>query len=340
MRSFVLFACLFSCFHATKAQDFTQLFDQVHNSVVVIQTKEQVMVGGGSSKMMMTSSGLGSGVLVSSTEVLTAAHVVQATEGITVEFASGEKIPAEITGLVGMADVALLKLLWSPKDAHVAKMGNSSDVKIGQQVFVIGTPYGLERSLSVGHISGRHADNDIAGGFTEIEFLQTDASINQGNSGGPMFNLKGEVIGISSFILTQSGGFEGIGFAVTSNVASKLLLQEDKPFWHGMNGQLLTGALAQIFNLPQSGGILVEKVVTLSPAGLAGLQAGTYVANIEGEEYILGGDIILAFDGIKINSNENIGKIYDHMSKLKKGDPYSLTVLRGGATTELKAKVP
>jgi len=142
-------------------------------------------------------------------------------------------------------------------------------------------------------------------GMTKLEFLQTDAAVNKGNSGGPIFNLNGEVIGIVSYILSESGGFQGLGFAVSSNVAKELLLEQHS-FWTGIESNLISSEFAKILNVPQGGGVLVQRVVSNSPLGKAGVLGGKYVTSIEGEEFILGGDIILAIDGLATTTVEEI----------------------------------
>ena len=128
----------------------------------------------------------------------------------------------------------------------------------------MGAPYGLSPTLSAGHISGRYRPGNKVVGASAIEFLRTDAAINGGNSGGPVFNLSGEVVGIVSQILTKSGGSEGIGFAATSKIARQLLLDQ-KMFWSGVEGMLIEGDLARALNLPQAAGFLIQRVAKGSP---------------------------------------------------------------------------
>jgi S1-C subfamily serine protease len=324
------------------AQDLSKLYDKVIPAVVTITVEEKEIVTDRMtmSKAVVTNEGLGSGVVISETgEIMTAAHVVEAAENVTVTFLNGEKVPAKVVTLNNDADVALVKLVWIPKDLKVVPIGNSDNVKIGNQVFVIGNPLGLEHSLSVGHISGRMADDNISDKFSRPEFFQTDASINHGNSGGPMFNMKGEVIGIVSFILSQSGGFEGIGFAATSNVAKHELLGE-QPFWFGLTHQPLVGPAAEIFNLPQPMGLMVQKVATNSPADLAGVRPGVFNVNIEGNEFLAGGDIVLKVDQFDMSPDINIVAFRAAMASKKSGDSIPLKILRSGQVIELIVIVP
>ena len=160
---------------------------------------------------LLGASGIGSGVLISPDgKVLTAAHVVQTADRVAVEFANGMSVPARVIASEVRADVALLQLQRVPPGAVAARLADSDSVQVGDDVFIIGAPYGLGHSLSVGHVSGRHDMRRIVRGVP-VEVLQTDAAVNMGNSGGPMFNTNGGVVGIVSQILSQSGGFEGIG---------------------------------------------------------------------------------------------------------------------------------
>ena len=328
--------------YITIAQDLSALFDKVSSAVVQIQTKEKEVVGRGQMKQTVTAEGLGSGILISADgHILTAAHVVQTAEEVKVVFKNDETIPAKIIATEKTADVALIKLVWPPADKkmYIPTVANSDLVKTGEQVFVIGSPYGLAQSLSVGHISGRHEKKSVAHNMTLMEFFQTDAAINTGNSGGPMFNMKGEIVGIVSYILSESGGFQGLGFAATSNMATKLLLEE-KGVWFGIDGVLLSGGIAKIFNLPQEGGILVQKVADLSPGAIMGLQGGLYNMEIEGEKLIVGGDIILSILGKNIGNEEQMLNLSQEIKALKKGDKMDVTVMRTGKIVELSYTIP
>lgn len=332
----ILFIVLISSIYL-KAQDLSAMFDKVSPAVVQIQTKEKEVIGEGQMKQTVTAEGLGSGILISKEGlILTAAHVVQTAEDVKVVFKNEEVIPAKIIGTEKTADVALIKLVWPPSDKNIfiPKVANSDLVKTGEEIFVIGSPYGLAQSLSVGHISGRHAKKSVTHNMKLMEFFQTDAAINTGNSGGPMFNMKGEVVGIVSYILSESGGFQGLGFAATANMATRLLLEE-KSVWFGIDGILLNTGLAKIFNLPQGGGILVQKVADLSPGAIMGLQGGLYNMEIEGEKLIVGGDIILSILGKNIDGESAMLTISQDIKALKKGDKMNLTVMRHGKIVDL-----
>jgi serine protease Do len=278
------------------AETVGQVFRRVNASVVLVRTREREMAP--SSSTLATVSGLGSGVVIDARgRVLTAAHVVQTVDEITVEFLGGHLSGARVVGSEPEADLALLELDAPPTDMQVAVLGDSDAAEVGDQVFIVGAPYGIGHTLTVGHISARHKPNTVYSGMSLAEFLQTDAAINQGNSGGPMFSLRGEVVGVVSHIISKSGGFEGLGFVVTSNMARRLLL-ERRSFWSGVDGYVLTGELARVLNLPQSVGLLIQRVAAHSPAAKAGLLGGHLRATIAGEALTVGGDIVLEVQGL------------------------------------------
>ena len=321
------------------AQQIAELFRKVSPSVVLVRTLERGMAPGASAGLT-TIPGLGSGVVISGEgKIMTAAHVVQTADRVAVQFRDGKLYPAHVVASSLRADVALLQLDQFPMGLLPAPVGNSDSLDIGDEIIVIGAPYGLEHSLTVGHVSGRIVAGGIVSGGP-MEMIQTDASINQGNSGGPMFNMKGEVVGIVSRILTQSGGFEGVGFAISSNVAQRVLLTT-KSFWTGIDGVLLQDTLAQVFNVPQPAGFLVQQVAAKSPAELLGLKAGTVRARFGSEEILVGGDIVLAVGGIAITPNgASLEQIVNHLSTLRAGDSLRVSILRAGKVVRLAAVKP
>ncbi len=317
-------------------QQLSELFDQVKSSVVVIHVLSKQNTGLGDPYQQASVGGLGSGVLVSEDGyVLTAAHVVNDAAEIMVEFIDGQEIPARIERLANQADVALIKLQKMPTNPNVAKIGESDSVRVGDQVFVIGAPMGLSYSLTSGIISARHNTHKMTNSFVEAEFFQTDASINTGNSGGPVFNMQGEVIAIASAILSRSGGFEGIGFAATTEIARTLLVKKQS-YWWGFTPIFLNDELAWIFNLPQEAGILVENVTDKSPAYFAGLKGGYIKLQIGEEEFLAGGDIILAVENIPVTTEENLEKILEYVMDLPAKPRFNVTILRKGKAQNLQ----
>jgi S1-C subfamily serine protease len=300
---------------------------------------------------MAITDGLGSGVLISNDgKVLTAAHVVQTADVATVEFPNGQTIIAHVIGSDVRSDVALLQLREMPKGIAPVTLGNSDKMEVGDQIFVIGAPYGIGQTLSVGHLSGRHRLPSINEGATSFEFLQTDAAINTGNSGGPMFDMEGNVIGIVSSIMSHSGGSEGLAFATSVNTAKHLLL-EGRPFWSGIDGLVVTGALAKALNLPQAAGVLVQRIGDGSIGSRLRINPGTLRVTIQGTDILIGGDVILGVNNIGIvdprsaqslgsfTSDENYEKIYNLVAALKAGDPLVVTVFREGRVLKLTTTI-
>lgn len=318
------------------AQSVSDLFEQLDKSVVVVEVISSETTGDGKLMEKVSMGSMGSGVLVSEDGVIiTAAHVVNNADAIRVTFKDGQKLRAKVTALSRLADVALIKCEGKIKHPVVAKMGDSDKTRIGDKCMIIGSPMGLNHSLSVGYISRREKQTDSRAGFTRLEYFQTDAAINTGNSGGPMFNMQGELIGIVSSILSRSGGFEGIGFVATINIVKKSLFEKSN-IWLGVDVYVVAGSLAMALNVPQEAAILIQNVSKNSPAYYMGLKGGFLRATIDKHEIILGGDILLSIDGHKFDSEENILDALDYLNALKKGQTYTFKVLRKAEIIDVK----
>jgi serine protease Do len=319
------------------AQTPGEVFRKVTPSVVVIKAKGSEVTAGGVTRFTET----GSGVLISADgKVMTAAHVVHSMNDITVEFLGGETVSAKVIASEVAADLSLLQLAKVPAGARVAQMANSDTVQVGDPVYIVGAPYGLSYSLSAGLISARWAPNTVHRAMPLAEFFQTNATINTGNSGGPMFNAAGEVIGIVSHNISKSGGSEGLGFVVTMKTAKELLLAK-KSFWGGLDGQFLTDDLSDLLNVPNNmSGYLVKSVAKGSVGDEAGLRGGNRVVTLDGQPIVLGGDILLTVEGISSDSPANMMKVRDHLGTMKSGSPLTATVLRAGKVVELTGLVP
>lgn len=328
-----------SCDVAAQDQgpSLSELFKAVSPSVAIIHTIEKAL-SLEKPRELTKYAALGSGVLITADGlVVTAAHVVHNAENVMVEFENGDKCLAKVQASSPQADLALLKLEKVPEGACPAVLGDSDKVDVGDDIFIIGAPYGIGHSLTVGYISARHHPNKVVKNFELGEFFQTDAAINTGNSGGPMFNMQGEVVGIVSNILTRSGGFEGVGFAVTSNTARKVLLEEPTP-WSGIDFFMLSGDTARAFNIPQPCGALVMRVAVGSLGHNAGLKGGSIQAVLDDEPVLLGGDVILAVQGIEISDKEGtVEKIRKAVSQVPPSGTIRVKVLRGGEVMEIEA---
>jgi S1-C subfamily serine protease len=258
---------------------------------------------------------------------------------INVEFLRGETVPARVINSEPAADLSLLQLARVPAGVKVARLADSDTVQVGDQVMIVGAPYGLSHSMSMGWISARWPASTVYRAMPLAEFLQTDATINTGNSGGPMFNMAGEVIGIVSHNISKSGGSEGLGFVVTINTAKRLLLEQPN-FWSGLEGHLISGPIAQILNVPQPTGYLVKSVARGSAGDAIGLRGGTVLATIMGEELVVGGDIILKVQGIPVGEVTDHRRVRDIVESLPPGKEFTMTILRLGNVIELKGRHP
>ena len=334
---------------STDAQQLRDAFRKVNQSVVIVRTKHVELAPSGDDGMLIID-GLGSGVLISNDgKVLTAAHVVQTADIACVEFPDGQAIQARVIGSDVRSDVALLQLERMPKGVTPAILGDSDKVEVGDQIFVIGAPYGIGQTLSAGHLSGRHRLNNNNESATSVEFLQTDAAVNTGNSGAPMFDMEGNVIGVLSSIMSRSGGSEGLAFGTAANTAKRLLL-DHTPFWSGIDGFVITGDLAKALNLPQPAGFLVQRIGEGSMGSRLGINPGTLRATIQGTDILLAGDVLLTVNGIDIatpsrdqfgiaTADENYERIYNSVAALRPGDVLAVTVLRQGKVLKLTTTI-
>ncbi len=315
------------------------VFEKVNSTVVVIHTNDNKPNRQTSINKTLTKKDIGSGVVISDDgKIMTASHLVHSADTIHVEFLNGDVIPARVISSVPYADVALIQLRYLPKKLQVAALGNSDQVLVGDEVFVIGAPYGYSHTISKGIVSARYKPGELDTELGMSELLQTDAAINKGNSGGPMFNEQGQVIAIVSHIISHSGGNEGLGFAVTSNMSKKLLL-EDKPVWSGLDGIIIT-KLAAVLNVPQPAGYLVQHVAHNSIADRIGIRGGSIPTTISGTHFLLGGDIIIEMLGITIENNSaSFKQIRKKLSSLNHNDKIIIKVLREGKIVTLSTRL-
>ncbi len=318
------------------ASDFSSLYAKVKPTVVMLKTNAYVEKETAKGVVSTQQRGIGSGVIVDGNYVLTASHVVNVADRVEVQTADGKTYAGRTVSSMPLADLAVVEILDAPKNLKHAKLGDSDKAKIGQEVIVVGAPYGLSQTLTVGNFSGRRI-NDDPKDLIATEFLQTDAPINQGNSGGPMFNSKGEVIGIVSHIRSTSGGSEGLGFAASINMAKRLFLDNPPP-WVGMEVEPLTEVMADALNVPYGKGLLVQQVAYGSMADDFGLQHGRVPAVIAGRKLLLGGDVIVAFGGQEVDySPEGFRRISAYLNSISDNGQLEMTVYRDGKERLLTA---
>ncbi|MGB0712464.1 MAG: S1C family serine protease [Gammaproteobacteria bacterium] len=302
-------------------------FKTVRDSVVVINVHEE-----GSKEERR---GVGSGTLISPNGfILTASHVVQTADRIMITYADGTEAEAEVVASEPAADIALIVTDQVPEGIEPARVGNSDYAEPGDQIFVVGAPYGLGHTLTVGHLSARHLPEGRPVGVGLAELFQTDAAINQGNSGGPMINMKGEVIGVVSHMLSRSGGFEGLGFAVTTRTVAERLFERGA-FWTGLDGVVIGGRLAKALNIPHPAGYLVTRVAKGSPGEQLGLKPGELKIIYKDKPLKIGGDIVLEVQGEPVYVKGSYARIQEKLAALEPGDKLKVRVLRGGKEEEL-----
>lgn len=266
--------------------------------------------------------------------IITNAHVVESASSVTITFLDGSQYNAQIIGLDKFTDIAVIKVEEKPRYLHPLQMGDSSTLKVGEQVAAIGNPFGLSGSMTSGIVSqiGRLLPSQDTG-FSIPNVIQTDAAINPGNSGGPLLNMAGKVMGINTAIQSGTGQSAGIGFAVPSNTILKVvpvLIEKGKYShpWIGISGKDIDPELAKVRDLDQSKGFLIITVVPGSPAEIAGLKGVSEIKIIGDKEYPADGDIIISVDGKEVRK---ISDILIHLQEEKSvGDEMILGILRDG----------
>ena len=285
-------------------------------------------------------SNMGSGFVYSDDGyIITNNHVVDSAGKVTITFLDGESYIAQIIGTDADLDLAVLKIKPESTYLHPLTIGDSSTLKVGEQIAAIGNPFGLSGSMTAGIVSqiGRLLPQDS--GYSIPDVIQTDAAINPGNSGGPLLNMKGEVVGINTAIQSATGEFTGVGFAVPSNTVKKVIpfLIEDGIFphpWMGISGTDVAPELAKVRGLDSSKGFLVVTVVEGSPAEEAGLQGVTEenIIEIDGREFPTDGDIIIMIDDKVVRK---ISDLLIHLQREKSvGDELVMTINRDGTIIE------
>ena len=304
-----------------------ELFEKSEEGVVKIQVVRNNIPGDTGS--------IGSGFVYDNLgHIITNAHVVDGASKATVTFLDGSQYNAEIIGKDKFTDIAVIKVSEKPRLLHPLQIGDSSQLRVGEQVAAIGNPFGLSGSMTSGIISqmGRLLPSQDSG-FSIPDVIQTDAAINPGNSGGPLLNLRGEVVGINTAIQSSSGEFSGVGFAIPSNTAIKIVpsLIEDGEYhhpWIGISGRDIDPDLARVLELKDAKGFLIITVVDGSPADKAGLKGMTATQVIGGKEYPANGDIIISVDDKEVRK---ISDILIHLQREKSvGDTMVLGVVRDG----------
>ena len=291
-----------------------------------------------------TQRALGSGFVIDKAgHIVTNYHVVRGASSIQVSFSNNERIKATVVGLDPSTDIAVLKVHVKSRALKSLPLGNSDAVRVGDQVIAIGNPFGLDRSVTSGIVSAVQRRIEAPNQLSISHVIQTDAALNHGNSGGPLLNAQGEVIGVNAQIETggQSQGNVGIGFAIPINtvrtVAAELIKKgKVEHAFLGIEGKTLTPNIARLFHLPVTSGVLVAAVRPSTGAADAGLKAGTNQVTVEGESWPAGGDLIVKADG---QSVESIERLIDLIAAKQPGDKVDLEVIRGSKRIHVTVKL-
>ena len=283
--------------------------------------------------------GVGSGfVFDKKGHIITNAHVVEDATKVVVTFLDGRSYNAEVIGYDEFTDIAVIKVNADLALLQPLPLGDSSNLRVGEPIAAIGNPFGLSGSMTSGIVSQLGRLLPSGAGYSIPDVIQTDAAINPGNSGGPLINMRGEIVGVNTAIQSATGEFTGVGFAVPSQTVAKIvpsLIQNGVYHhpWIGISGRDIEPDLANVLNLSDAVGFLIVTVVPDSPAEKAGLIGSDKTVEFDGTEYTIGGDIILAVDGVEVRK---ISDILIHLQRGKAvGDEMVLEILRDNRTTQV-----
>lgn len=302
-------------FLSAEPTDFTSAADAVTSSVVFIRAYLQTEGGLFRNKQEAFSSSTGSGVIISADGyIVTNNHVIEGGQTFEVILSDKSEFTAEVIGTDPSTDLALLKITAS--DLHPVEMGNSDSLRVGEWVLAVGNPFNLESTVTAGIVSAKGRNIDILEGQDRIEsFIQTDAVVNPGNSGGALVNTNGELVGINTAIITRSGGYEGYSFAIPVNLVRKIVndLRDFGAVQRGLLGAYIedvTTAVAKEKKLPKAAGVLITRVTEDSGADNAGLQAG---------------DVITTINGLEVRG---VPALQEILGQLRPGDRVSIAYIR------------
>ena len=302
----------------TGLMPWPQIYEQIKHSIVLIQTEI----------------GLGSGFVIDHEgHIATNYHVIEGANTIQVSFLDGNITDADRVGEDPYSDLAVIKVNQDITKLYPVVLGNSSELIVGEPVAAIGNPFGLSGTITAGIVSALGRDLEAPGHYRIVDIIQVDAAINPGNSGGPLVNLEGQVVGVNTAIISGSGTFAGVGFAIPSDTVRRELPDliatgQYKHPWVGITGIDVNLAIAQYIGLEKPQGFLVIDVVPDSPAEDAGLKGGNQTVVIDGGEIKIGGDVIVGIDGLNVRTLNDL-VVYTERNK-RPGDTVSLAIIRAG----------
>jgi S1-C subfamily serine protease len=337
-----------AAFASTKALSVNQIYRRAAPGVVQVTATQVVTTPsidpffGFSIPQRQRQQALGSGFVIDKAgHIVTNYHVIEGARSVDVSFSDNESRRARIVGADPSTDIAVLQVKAQARALTPVQLGNSDDVHVGDAVVAIGNPFGLERTVTAGIVSALQRVIQAPNAYSIDHVIQTDAPINKGNSGGPLLDAQGKVIGVNSQIQSETGGNVGIGFAVPINTVKTVAAQLIKTgraehAFLGIRVQAVTADIATLFRLPASHGLLVASVEPGSAAAKAGLRAGKQQVTVSGETYPLGGDLMVGVDGVPLMT---LDQLRDVISGKQPGDTVDLEIYRGTKRMTLNVKL-
>ena len=321
----------------TESLSVSEVYEHAYKSVVEITTTlNQPSPTGGEQQ----ASGQGSGfVFDAEGHIVTNHHVVDGAQSVSVRFWDGSTHDATVVGSDPSTDLAVIKV-DAPADVLIPlALGDSGSLSVGETVVALGSPFGLEGTLTSGIVSALNREMTSPNNFTISNSIQTDAAINHGNSGGPLLNAAGEVVGVNTQIKSDSGGSDGIGFAVPSSTVASIVPQiisggSVEHAYLGVGVASLSESVASELGVPA--GAMVTEVREGTPAAEAGLRAASGSAMVDGQSYPTGGDVITAVDGTAVTDGASLQSAIDAK---RPGDSVSITYTRDGTSTTVQVSL-
>lgn len=310
----------------------SELYRQAEKSVVLVTVRVE---GGG----QIVGTGEGTGIVFDTLgRIITNNHVVEDAEIIEVTFSDGTVVRAHILGSDPFSDLAVIEVNQIVGDLHPLRFGDSSNLEVGERVIAIGNPFGLSGSVTSGIVSQTGRLMPAPGGYSITNVIQIDAAVNPGNSGGPLLNGAGEVVGITTAIASRTGGFSGVGFAIPSNTVTReipVLIAEGSyahPFL-GIRAMNIRPEISSEMNLLSTKGLLIVELSPGGPAATAGLKAGSRTINIDGIDIKIGGDVVVAVDEYPVAKFDDLISFVEE--NRRPGDTIKLTIIRDGELSDL-----
>jgi S1-C subfamily serine protease len=323
-----------------KSLSIGQIYKQASPSVVEITVTTNGSDNGFGFGGGGTSQAQGSGFVYDTQgHIVTDQHVVSGASSISVRLSNGSTYKATLVGSDASSDLAVIKVNAPASLLHPLALADSDSVQVGDDVVAIGSPFGLEGTITSGIVSALHRDITAPNNFTITDTIQTDAAINHGNSGGVLLNTAGKVVGVTAQIDSESGGNDGVGFAIPSNTVRSVVSQligggSVQRAYLGVHIQTIPGGAAAQLNM--AAGVEITTVVDNSPASKAGLKGSTGTQVVDGEQYATGGDVITAVNGKPVTRADTL---QNEIAGKKPGTTVQLTVVRGGSTKTVTLKL-